>query len=307
MTAVDLVGEASARVSRVAGGLPYVNVVRRHRRYRRTFGHGVPRGRPALFSDKVNWRILHDRRALLEGTCDKLAMKQYAQSLVPDLVRAPRTLWAGTDVAELARVELPEHWILKPNHASGVVHFGRGRPDAAQLERVTRGWLEMDLWRWRGEWAYRSAQRLLVVEEVIGVPGTPPEDLKVILTDGVPRLVQVHSERFTDLDKRAYTPEWEPRAWSADRGIGSPTPPPQQLGQMLQAASVLAAGFDMLRVDFYEHDGVLWFGELTPYPGGGLLRLDEGTNTELGRLWQLPEQTRGGQRLVPPAVVAAAA
>jgi len=31
--------------------------------------------RPVTFSDKVNWRILNDRRPLLEWTCDKLAMK----------------------------------------------------------------------------------------------------------------------------------------------------------------------------------------------------------------------------------------
>jgi hypothetical protein len=79
--------------------------------------------KPLTFNDKVNWRILTDRRPLLEWTCDKLAMKERACG-VPGL-RIPRTYWAGTDLRELAAAELPEHWVLKPNHRTGLVLWPR--------------------------------------------------------------------------------------------------------------------------------------------------------------------------------------
>ena len=47
---------------------------------------------PTTFNEKVNWRILYDRRPILEWTCDKLAMKERARN-VPGL-QVPRTLWA---------------------------------------------------------------------------------------------------------------------------------------------------------------------------------------------------------------------
>jgi hypothetical protein len=66
----------------------------------------------------------------------------------------------------------------------------------------------------------------------------------------------------------------------------------------LAAAAALAAGFDMLRVDFYEHDGELWFGELTPYPGAGLSPLEPDLDAFLGAAWTLPplQRPRGSQR-----------
>src|SRR5258707_478012 len=81
--------------------------------------------KPLTFSDKVNWRILNDRRPLLEWTCDKLAMKEHARH-VPGL-HIPDTLWAGTDLRELTSARLPEHWILKPDHRTGLVYFGHGQ------------------------------------------------------------------------------------------------------------------------------------------------------------------------------------
>ena len=59
-----------------------------------------------------------------------------------------------------------------------------------------------------------------------------------------------------------------------------------------EAAKAIAAGFDMLRVDFYEHDGVLWFGELTPYPGSGLAVVDPAMDAALGERWTLPRTWR---------------
>ena len=51
----------------------------------------------------------------------------------------------------------------------------------------------------------------------------------------------------------------------------------------------------MLRVDCYEVDGELWFGELTPYPGAGLSPLEPDLDAWLGGTWTLPRlrPTRG--------------
>jgi hypothetical protein len=108
--------------------------------------HRLPRVRnPITFHEKINWRILKDRREILAWTCDKLAMKDYvseAQGAKARGVRIPRTLWVGTDVRELANVKLPERWVLKPNHRSGAqIFFGHGQPEIATLERITQSWL----------------------------------------------------------------------------------------------------------------------------------------------------------------------
>jgi len=122
-------------------------------------GYRPPQLRPRTFTEKLNWRISWDRRELLAPTCDKLAMKEAAARSAGDLVRVPRTLWAGTDVAELADVHLPGRWVLKPNHTCARVLFGEGPADPLALAAATEGWLDERYWRKGDEWAYRQVGR----------------------------------------------------------------------------------------------------------------------------------------------------
>src|SRR3954449_10616022 len=92
--------------------------LRRHLMYS-AFTHRLGNfSNPRTFSEKVNWRIIHDRRPLLAWTCDKLAVKDHAAGRV----KTPATYWSGTDLNELTGIDLPGAWVLKPNHRSRLVH-----------------------------------------------------------------------------------------------------------------------------------------------------------------------------------------
>ncbi len=256
--------------------------------YREAHGRW-PRRRPRTFTEKVNWRVVHDRRPLIGQLGDKLAMKRHAAAVCPSL-RIPAVLWAGTDVASLADVDLPERWVLKPNHGTMRVHLGAGRPDVDELRRITRGWLEEPLFRTRGEWVYSQAERLLLVEEFLGA-GEPPADHKLLVFGGRVELVQVDTDRFGDRRRRLYTRDWTPVDVVEDVAPGPVGPPPVSLPRMLEVAEELGSGLDFIRVDLYDVDGAVWFSELTPYPGGGLDRFDPALDSSLGALWQLPPRS----------------
>jgi hypothetical protein len=236
--------------------------------------------------------VLFDRRVLLAPTCDKLAMKEHARRTAAGLVRVPETLWSGDDVAELTGVRLPERWVLKPNHSCRRVLLGSGRPDPAGLAADTAGWVTERYWRKSGEWAYRRARPGLLVEEHVGGADGVPADLKVLVLDGVPRVVEVHTGRGAGHGVRLYGPDWAPLPWTFGYPPGPDAPRPAALDTLLDAAAALAAGFDMLRVDLYEAGGELWFGELTPYPGAGLTRIEPDADVLLGSWWTLPGARR---------------
>jgi TupA-like ATPgrasp len=253
----------------------------------------LPLRHPVTFTDKMNWRILRDRRPLLDGTCDKLAMKEYAESHRGELpLRIATTYWSGTDVEELARVELPPEWVLKPNHRSHVVLFGSGEPDIADLRERTRGWLDELNWSMLGEWAYSRARRRLVVEERIGGPDAVPTEYLVFVFDGVARMIQVVEGGLALLTQRCYTAAWEPLSYKLRTPLGPIRPAPPELSRLLEIAGHLGQGFDFIRVDFLVHDGEIWFGELTPYSQGGTF--PAGTpdlDAMLGGFWHLPDVT----------------
>ena len=265
--------------------------LRRHlfyARHHRRFGRFRA---PRTFNEKVNWRILNDRRDLLAWTCDKLAMKDHARRVAPDLA-VPATLWSGTDVGELMNADLPDQWVLKPNHRTQLVHFGsRAALDVDHLRRVTSGWLRDRQGRVSAEWAYTRARPLLFVEELISSTGSPPADFKVFVFDGVPRFVQVHLDRFGEHRAAFFDPAWSRLDFARrDIPLAHEVPRPRRLEEMLDAATRLGAGFDFMRVDLYDVEDTVWFGELTPYPGAGLTPFTPRRADELvGSLWTLPQ------------------
>jgi len=256
--------------------------------YREAHGRW-PRHRPRTFTEKVNWRVVHDRRPLIGRLGDKLAMRDHAAEVLPSL-RIPSVLWSGTDVGALAAADLPERWVLKPNHGTMRVHIGAGRPEVAELRRITTGWLDEPLYRSRGEWVYSQARRVLLAEEFLG-SGEPPADSKFLVFGGRVALVQVDTGRFGEHRRRLYTRDWTPVDVVEDVAPGPLAPPPATLPRMLEVAETLGAAFDFVRVDLYDVDGEVWFGELTPYPGGGLDRFDPALDERLGALWQLPRRS----------------
>lgn len=244
---------------------------------------------PRLFSEKVNWRIVNDRRPLLEWTCDKLAMKEHLAD-APH-VHVPETFWSGTDLADLADRPLPDRWVMKPNHRSGVVHIGGGRaPSLAELHHLTKGWLKPVQSDGLGEWAYSRAQRAILVEEWIGDGDQPPEDYKYFTFGGEPLLVEVHTNRYVGHRCNFYrTPDWTPVDITGGYPSGTPNPRPRLLEEMLGAAAKIGECFDFMRVDLYATSRGVVLGETTPYPGGGRQRfLPVSYDAELGEAWELP-------------------
>ena len=243
-----------------------------------------------LFTEKMQRRILFDHRPLIRDLGDKLKMKERAAQFAH--VQIPRTYWSGTDLNELASLAgIPNRWVLKPNNGTGKVVLGEGRPDIAALKRQTRDWLPKvsPLWRYRGEWIYSTATRGILLEERLGGE-LAPDDYKFFVFHGDVAVINFHTARFTDHhQRRYYTADWKPleiRHPACDLAPVAPAPP--SLDRMVTIASEMGAEFDFIRVDLYDIDGEVWFGELTPYDGSGLvpfepLKWDE----ELGRRWRM--------------------
>ena len=259
------------------------------------YHHRLPRVRnPVTFNEKINWRILKDRREILEWTCDKLAMKHYAsnvQGMAARDVQIPRTLWSGADVSDLVSVGLPEHWVLKPNHRSGHVFFGHGQPDISVLQKVVQSWLRPVEGADLHEWAYLKARPLLLAEELLGATGSPPSDYKFYVFAGKVAAFEVHTDRFTNHSLRWYLPDWTPLevTYGSSRLSPAEPAPPGNFEKMIAIASDLGRSFDFIRVDLYSVGDDVFFGELTPYPASGLERFVPASfDNELGTKWELP-------------------
>jgi hypothetical protein len=234
--------------------------------------------RPRRFNEWVQWRKLEDRNLGLAARTDKLYAKTLAAELIGPSLVIP-TLWHGDLLPDQPPWPMP--FIVKANHGCRQFVVVRTLQDWRRAKREAPQWLEATYGTWLDEWHYGRAERTLLVEPFIGPERGLPTDYKVFVFGGVAQFVQVHVDRGSDHRWVQFDRHWSRLSNSRD-DIEQPV----QLAQMLQAAERIAIGQDHLRVDFYEVDGRLWFGETCLFPGSGLDRFDPPSLDDVfGRCW----------------------
>lgn len=261
---------------------------------------------PVTFTQKLLWKMVKDRRPLLTTFADKVAVRDYvAHAVGPEVL--PQLYAVVTDPAELDPAKLPEQFVVKPNNASGLIWIvadrsvGRAHLESGVftttrealdwdlLVTTCREWLAIDYADVALEWAYRNIPPKILVEELLLNPdGQIPRDYKFLVFHGRVRLVQVHTDRFSDHRVNFFLPDWT----RVDAQLPVPPaehepPRPDSLERMVHIAEALGRETDFVRVDLYDIAGRVVFGEFTSYPAAASQDLYP-ESLELGQYWTLP-------------------
>jgi hypothetical protein len=246
--------------------------------------------RPRTYTQLLAAKNLRQQPPLVHRTADKYAVRRHVAERVGEQYLIP-LLQVVDDADDLDLDALRGPCVIKATHGCAMTLLV---PDPAVLDHgfvraTVRGWLDTDFYRagWR-ESPYRGLPRRVVVEEFIGDGRTPPTDYKFFVFHGQPAMVVVDQDRFSRHTSTLLTPDWRELAVTG-RFDSAATPPPRPAGhaEMLEVAQKLGTDFDFVRVDLYDVDGRIYFGELTHNPGGGLVRLQPREfDRALGELWR---------------------
>ncbi len=264
-------------------------------RSHRTFVATSPEESPLTFSEKVRYKLRHDRRAILKTYADKLAVRDYVRTTCSD-VRLPRLLGVHA-TAESAVAGIPrEPWVMKASHGSSMVLVSAAnRPSAAEVRRCARQWLRVDYGLHYWEWQYFKLPRRILFEEYLGNENGVPPDYKFYVIHQRVRFIEVDQNRFTGHTRDFFYPDWTPidsRIGPAPVACRRPPPPPQ-LERMIAIAETLSCNTDFLRVDLYAVRDEVFFGELTHTPAAGNFNFaDRALDEKLGHDWRLPRHFR---------------
>ena len=270
---------------------------------------------PQLFSEKMQWRVINDRRDILRHTCDKRASKRLAAETGAAAgveINIPRQLaWSPTSDGAISALRqlhasgtLPERWVMKPNHSSGRALAVEGNPDWEIIEEAARAWLAPS--RFAGLhwiWPYVAAEVGLLAEEFI--PGEqPPIEWQLWIMSGHIEFVVAQQRIGARSLRSIFDRTWKPvTSWYHREATPlDVTIPPKNWVKIERVALALGSQWDMIRVDLFEDDrGGVWFSELTPYPQEGLFSHSAETrlfDEAAGAAWSLPtlskEERPGG-------------
>jgi len=242
------------------------------RLYHRQFGCWPELDRPSGFNEKILFKILNDRRPYLTLFSDKLRVRDYVRRTAPMLL-LPTLYWWSDRAESLPYEALPKEFVLKANHGSGwnCVVQNKAALRRCDLVKLAGKWLKSDFTLVGREWAYTNIRRAVYAEQLLhDHRHAAPPDYKLFVFGGKARVIQVDRDRFTHHTQTLYDERWHRVEGTVAAAQGLPIARPASLAVMIEAAELLSAGVDFVRVDLYEIDGIPYFGELTSSPNKGL-------------------------------------
>ena len=232
---------------------------------------------PTSLADKVSWIELHNQSPLAPRCTDKYAVrdyisqKGYAHTLVP----LAGGVWNSVD--EIDFDALPDRFVIKATHGCKMNYIvpDKSKLDVKDCKSTLQKWLNTRYGEYSIEPHYKEIPARLYAEEFLGnMFGLV--DYKIHCLNGHPKFILTTHDRVVTGDAPMqvsldlFDTAWRPipetvRSKSEIPGNGN-VPKPEHLEEMLAMAADLSADFKFVRVDLYELEGKIKFGELTFSP-----------------------------------------
>lgn len=268
-------------------------------RYRIITGKKLDLNNPKTFSEKLQWLKLNDRNPDYTHMVDKCLAKKYVAELIGSEYIIPTLgIWECFDDIDFDG--LPNKFVLKCNHDSGGVIVCRDKNsfDREKAKKILNKHLKSNFFYPSRQQSYKNINPKLFAEKYLedtnGNNGKGILNYKFNCFHGEPYFLYVSQEGgegHETLLVSNVTLEWKKAEFHrADYKEFEELPKkPVNLEKMIELARILSQGHYFLRVDFYEIDGKIYFGELTFYPTNGIV-LFEPKEYELkfGDLIKLP-------------------
>ncbi len=250
---------------------------------------------PSTYNEKLNWLKLHDHNPLYTKLVDKYEVKEYVAQVIGNEYIIPTLgLWDNFDDIDFD--SLPNQFVLKCTHDSeGLVIVNDKKifnKDKAR-KKISEA-LKQNFYYIGREWPYKNVKPRIIAEKYME-DHTDGElrDYKFFCFDGEPKMMFIASDRNSGSVKFDYYDMNFNHVDLKQKYPNSSTQlrKPETFDKMIKLSKVLSKGFPHVRVDFYEVDGKLYFGELTFFHFSGFMPFEpEKWDTVFGDWLKLPNK-----------------
>ena len=265
-------------------------------RFRLRVHHKLNWENPITYNEKLNWLKLYDHRPEYITMADKYAAKKYVADRIGNDYIIP-TIGVWDKAEDIEWDKLPKQFVLKCNHDSGglIICKDKSKLDKqAAIDKLSKG-LKFDYFKVEREWPYKDMRRRIIAEEYIEpkTGGNDLPDYKFFCFDGKVKFMFIGTDRQTPGEEVKFdffdeNFNYLPVRQGHDHAKVTPSKP-SCFEQMKQAAEQLSQGLPHVRVDFYQVDGKVLFGELTLYHFGGLVPFEPSNwDLKFGEMLKLP-------------------
>lgn len=262
--------------------------------YRERFGREINLAEPKAYTEKLQWIKLFYHDPTVQVCTDKYEVRGYLEKLgYGEMLNECYGVFDNANDIDFDA--LPNSFVAKAAHGSSwnLICKDKSKLDIKTWRKIMNQWLKLNLYVFGREWNYKELKPRIIIEKFL--PQEPLIDYKFMCFNGEPKFMQINNDfegkHFVDF----YDVDWKLAGFTYQKYHTSPDHKldrPEGFEQMKELARQLAAPFPFVRVDFYHFDGKTIFGELTFFPGGGLLPIvpdGEKYDNLLGSWLTLPE------------------
>ena len=252
---------------------------------------------PVTFNEKIQWYKLYYRDFLMKKCSDKYAVRNYVKENIGEKY-LNEIIGVYDKVEDIDFNSLPDKFVLKVNHgcAQNIICKDKGKLDIRDAENKLNLWMRPEANHYFSsyEWGYRDIKPKIICEKYIEQLDGELFDYKFFCFNGNVHILYVSLDRgsksgmkmdFFDMDwnKLPFIRKYE----NSQRNIKKP----KNFEKMVELAEKLSKPFPFARVDFYELNNKIVFGEMTFYPGNGIEPFTPMEwDYKLGEMFQLPNK-----------------
>jgi len=260
--------------------------------YKKRFGREINLIDPKTYTEKLQWLKLFYRNDKMPICTDKYAVHQYLEHKgYKHLLNEIIGVYKNADHIDFE--SLPNNFVAKTTHGCGqnLICTDKSELDWKKWTKIMNSWLKLNVYAFGREWNYDHIPRRILVEKFID--HEPLIDYKFMCFNGEPKFLQINSDYEGKHYVDFYDIEWNKVDFTYKKFTQSNhiVPRPTQFKEMVEIAKKLSSPFPYVRVDFYNPPNKIIFGELTFFPGSGLLPLEPVENNYdelLGSYLELP-------------------
>lgn len=247
----------------------YTDYQFKNRFYKRTHGRYPNWNSPQSYTEKMLWSSENYRDDRFVWYADKYLVRNHISKTIGSEYLIP-LYDVVDDEKKLDFSKYPKRFVLNATHGSNMVVLCQDKDkfDIKSALSKCKEWLHTNYYEVLREWHYNFIKpRILVLENISTKEGLAPWDYKFFCFNGVPYVVALDLERFgTTPMRNVYDMDWkqiENVRITRPQDFSRTYPKPENFEKMKELATILANGFEHVRVDFYNVDGKIYFGELT--------------------------------------------
>ncbi len=265
--------------------------------YRIKTGRSLNINSPRRFTEKLQWYKLHYRNEEMHCCVDKYQVRNYVKKKGLEEILVPLYGYYA-DINQVDFDGLPNQFVIKTINGGGGLNVSVVTDKRAFLASEDKCRLTAKTFLPHSggrEWAYYGLEPGIIVEELL-VNAENPEagvnDYKIFCFNGKAECVVVDVDRYIGHKRNFYDIEWNDLHITSDcEPVNRKMEKPKNFDKMIKIAEKLSEDFPFVRVDLYNMEGKIYFGELTFYPWSGYVQFTpDSFDFELGEKFRLPKK-----------------